>query len=637
MFLSFPGVVLMNQKLWAIAFCIWFGSAAVAAEPNLSPAEQMAGWRWLFNGEHAASFRSYKKPALNPGWKVVNGELSRVEKGAGDIVTREKFENFELSLEYKISKGGNSGLMFRVTEDADNPWQTGPEVQIQDNIAGHDPQKSGWLYQMYPTGNNPFTGKPLDTTRGPGEWNEIRMICTKDRVELYMNGHHYWTAKVGSDDWKKRLAKSKFAKMPGFGTSESGHICLQDHGDPVAFRNIKVRTLGANASGPEPIDGKLKVGIVPAFPNIEWTDWKQVDEKGKVDPLRPIVITHANDASGRIFVASQQGVIHIVSKDKSAKASKVFLDMSKKVQYSDAENEEGFLGLAFHPDYKKSGEFFVYYTVKGKKHHCILSRFRVSKDDPDRADPEFEEVLMEFPKPFWNHNGGTVVFGLDGMLYLAIGDGGAGNDPFGNGQNLGTHLGKILRINVDRKDPEKNYSIPRDNPFAGRDKAKPEIWAYGLRNIWRMAFDKKTGSLFAADVGQNLFEEINLIQKGGNYGWNFREGYHPFGSKTPPEDAKFIDPIWEYDHLVGKSITGGLVYRGKAIPALDGCYLYADYVSGKIWALDYDQQRGRVRSNKAIASPMLTTITFGEDEVGEAYFAIVSGDGKGIFKFVPEK
>lgn len=169
------------------------------------------------------------------------------------------------------------------------------------------------------------------------------------------------------------------------------------------------------------------------------------------------------------------------------------------------------------------------------------------------------------------------------------------------------------------------------------DKAKPEIWAYGLRNIWRMAFDKKTGSLFAADVGQNLFEEINLIQKGGNYGWNFREGYHPFGSKTPPEDAKFLDPIWEYDHLVGKSITGGIVYRGKAIPALDGCYLYADYVSGKIWALDYDQQRGRVRSNKAISSPMLTTITFGEDEVGEAYFAIVSGDGKGIFKFVPEK
>lgn len=628
----------MIYKLGAFALCTAFvGTFAQANDPILSPAEKLVGWKWLFSGDNAAAFRNYKKDILGPGWKVENGELTRKGDGAGDIITREKFENFELSLEYKISKGGNSGLMFRVTEEGDAPWHTGPEVQIQDNIDGHDPQKSGWLYQMYSVDNNPFTKKPTDTTRPVGGWNEIRFICTRDIVELYMNGTRYWSAKIGSDDWNKRLAKSKFAQMAGFAKTTSGHICLQDHGNPVSFRNIKVRKLSPDGTAPEPTDGKVKVTIVPAFPEVQWTDWKQVDDKGKVDPLRPIIITHANDASGRIIVATQQGVIHIVSKDRSEKASKVFLDMSKKVNYTDAQNEEGFLGLAFHPDYKQTGEFFVYYSVKGKPMHCVLSRFRVSKDDPNRADPDFEEVLMEFAHPFWNHKGGTVAFGLDGMLYLAIGDGGAADDPFDNGQNLSTHLGKILRINVDKKDANKNYSVPRDNPFVDTKGAKPEIWAYGFRNIWRMAFDKRTGALFAADVGQNLFEEINIVQKGGNFGWNFREGLHPFGKKSPPIDAQFIDPIWEYDHRIGKSITGGMVYRGKAIPSLFGSYLYADYVSGKIWALDYDQRAKTVKGNHAIASPLLTTITFGEDEEGEAYFAIVSGDGKGIFKLVPQR
>ncbi|MFO0929363.1 MAG: PQQ-dependent sugar dehydrogenase [Gemmataceae bacterium] len=274
-------------------------------------------------------------------------------------------------------------------------------------------------------------------------------------------------------------------------------------------------------------ESPLPIEIAPAFADVKWKGWKPVDDAGKPTPFRPILLTHAGDGSNRVFVPTQQGVVHVFPNGAAAKESKVFLDLRDRVRYSDSENEEGFLGLAFHPNYRKNGELFVYYTSRKHKLTNVVSRFKVSKDDPDRADPASEEVLLELPKPFWNHNGGTIAFGPDGQLYLAVGDGGSANDPFNNAQNLGSLLGKILRIDVDRRDDGKRYGVPKDNPFVDTKGARPEVWAYGLRNVWRMAFDRTTGQLWAADVGQNLWEEINRIEKGGNYGWRPREGTAP--------------------------------------------------------------------------------------------------------------
>jgi glucose/arabinose dehydrogenase len=367
---------------------------------------------------------------------------------------------------------------------------------------------------------------------------------------------------------------------------------------------------------------------------LQWAGWKGEDDRGRSTPLRPLVLTHAGDGSNRVFVATQHGVIHSFPNDQKAKTTTVFLDIQDRVTYTDNTNEEGFLGLAFHPKFKENGECFVFYTTKKAKLTNILSRFRLRKDDPTRADPASEEEIMRFTKPFWNHDGGTLCFGHDGYLYLTHGDGGMANDPFENGQNLKSLLGKIHRIDVDHKDDRKNYAIPKDNPFTGRDDGtRPEIWAYGLRNVWRMAFDRGTGQLWAADVGQNLYEEINLIKKGGNYGWNRREGLHPFGAKGTGPKPEFIEPIWEYHHDIGKSITGGHVYRGPRLPELTGHYIYGDYVSGKNWALKHDEAKGRVVANRPIKDRTLPIFSFGEDEKGEVYLLTPTISGQGIYWF----
>ena len=353
----------------------------------------------------------------------------------------------------------------------------------------------------------------------------------------------------------------------------------------------------------------------------------------------PVVITNAGDGSDRLFVASQYGKVFVMTEDPETKDPKVFLDIEKRVRYIDRENEEGFLGMAFHPKYKENGYVYVYYTQYQENNRfprtSVLARFTRSKDDADKLDPDSEEILMKLEQPFWNHNGGTICFGPDGFLYIGLGDGGAANDPKGNGQNLKTYLGSILRIDVDKKSAGKNYAVPKDNPFVDHADAKPEIYAYGLRNVWRMSFDRKTGLGYVADVGQNIWEEVNILEKGGNYGWNIRESKHDFekAPRKPTKEDDFIDPIWEYKHDVGKSITGGVVYRGKKFPELDGVYLFGDYVTGYLWGLKYDPASKKVTKHLEIQGPhkdvakqkAATFITFGQAESGEVYFSDRTG------------
>src|SRR6516164_6783697 len=301
------------------------------------------------------------------------------------------------------------------------------------------------------------------------------------------------------------------------GFESAADLCLHPTGKYLLVPDMKAGTLTAlptTIPGWEVDESPLPLKTEVAFPDLKWTGWQGITDAGKQYPLRPLLLTHAGDGSNRIFVGIQQGIIHVFPNDPKADKTKIFLDMQKQVYYNDGENEQGLLGLAFHPKYKTNGEFFIFYTLKKDKTTNIISRFKVSKDDSNKADMDSEQVLLKIKRPFWNHDGGTICFGPDGYLYVTLGDGGAAHDPFKNGQNLKTLLAKVLRIDVNHKDPGKKYAIPKDNPFVGRKDALPEIWAYGLRNIWRMAFDRKTGKLWASDVGQNLYEEIDIIVKG---------------------------------------------------------------------------------------------------------------------------
>ncbi len=386
-----------------------------------------------------------------------------------------------------------------------------------------------------------------------------------------------------------------------------------------------------SANAADVIEEPLPVSVTRAFENLIFD--------------RPIAVTHANDGSNRVFVAEQEGIVKWFENDPDVEEANVFLDIDKRCRYRDNNNEEGFLGFAFHPKFKDNGQVFALYTTATEDHTSFVSRFTLSKDDPNKVDADSEEIVMKIPQPYWNHNGGTIVFGPDGYLYIALGDGGSGSDPHGNGQNLRTLLASILRIDVDKKADGREYAIPADNPFINHDvvinrkgktaKAMPEIYAYGLRNVWRMAFDRETGKLWAGDVGQGVWEEINIIEKGGNYGWNIREASHwfrPDGNDT--KSPEMIDPVWEYHHDVGKSITGGTVYRGKEVPELVGKYVYGDYVTGLLWALEHDGTKTVANYSLKFEGDKQPIMSFGDDESGEVYFATRFGQ---LFKFKSDK
>jgi len=292
---------------------------------------------------------------------------------------------------------------------------------------------------------------------------------------------------------------------------------------------------------------------------------------------RPVDLVDLGDGTGRMLVLEQGGLIRVIQDGNVL--PEPFLDLRDRVGI--AGNERGLLGIALHPRFSENRFFYLNYTdMRGD---TVIARYTAPQGDGNQGDRGTEKVLMQVDQPFANHNGGVLVFGPDGYLYLGLGDGGGADDPNSNGQNLETYLGKILRIDVDNGDP---YAVPADNPFAGGG-GMPEIWAYGLRNPWRISFDRLTGDLYIADVGQGALEEIDFQPAGSpggeNYGWDFREGTMAHGS--PPAGVSMIDPVFEYSHRDGCSVTGGFVYRGEALAEFRGVYLLADYCSGMMWGL----------------------------------------------------
>lgn len=349
-------------------------------------------------------------------------------------------------------------------------------------------------------------------------------------------------------------------------------------------------------------EGK-EVALVNPFPNLSFN--------------QPLDLQSPNDGTDRIFVVEKRGRIAVFQNDSATTSVTDFLNISSISSAS----EQGLLGLAFHPNYSTNGYFYVFYTPTTNL--AVVSRFTVS-DDANVADAASEEVILEIPQPETNHNGGQLSFGPDGYLYIAVGDGGGAGDPDNNAQNRSNFLGNILRIDVGSEENGLNYAIPSTNPFANEISVRPEIYAYGLRNPWRMSFDVQDGSLWTADVGQGAREEINTIVSGGNYGWKIFEGNSCFSGDC--EVIGLEAPIFEYGHDNGdRSVTGGFIYRGTELPSLIGKYVYGDFVSGRIWALDTANN-----TNELLLEPRLSIASFGTDNANELYVCDFGGT---IYKF----
>jgi glucose/arabinose dehydrogenase len=381
----------------------------------------------------------------------------------------------------------------------------------------------------------------------------------------------------------------------------------------------------------------LLAGALPAF--------AQPLPKIELQPVFPELAVHlpvwmieAPDESGRFFVVEQDGRILIVRKGSSGKESKEFLNIAGRKPH--VEQEEGLLSMAFSPGFRSNNLVYVYYSQHDPR-RSVINELRVSATNHDLIETNSERIVLEVPQLYGIHLAGQVSFGPDGYLYIGLGDGGRGNDPHNNGQNTATLLGKILRIDPSRTSTETSgnvekklgYACPPDNPFSREPQlyehgVRKEIWAYGLRNPWRFSWDRETGELWCGDVGQDLWEEINLIIKGGNYGWCVREGMHHF--KPGPEGARYLEPVLEYPHQtnllaqsnfpkhsIGMSITGGYVYRGKKYPSLRGVYVYADYALGTFWGLRY--RDGKVQEYGTLFEQPKNITTLTEDVAGELY------------------
>jgi glucose/arabinose dehydrogenase len=386
---------------------------------------------------------------------------------------------------------------------------------------------------------------------------------------------------------------------------------------PLSSRSAPPRSAPPSSAG---TGGGVSPSVVPSPGAIFDPAGLNVAFETVVDGLdSPLAVLSAGDDSGRIFVVQQGGQIRIVR--GGSLVADPFLDISARITSG---GERGLLGLAFHPNFPTDPRLFVNYTDANGD--TQVSSFTVDAGRPDAADGNSEVKLLHLAQPFPNHNGGAVVFGPDGYLYISTGDGGSGGDPLGNGQSLKTLLGKILRIDVDRTDANLPYAIPPGNPFVGTADALPEIFLYGLRNPWRLSFDRATGDLWIGDVGQGAWEEIDVARAGGadeNFGWNTMEGNHCF---SPPDGCTrtgLTPPVAEYSHESGCTVIGGYVYRGSAQPALAGGYLFGDYCSGTVWAID--SASDALRDPAVVLESGASISSFGEDEAGELYATDIGG------------
>ncbi len=364
---------------------------------------------------------------------------------------------------------------------------------------------------------------------------------------------------------------------------------------------------------------------------------------------RPLWMSEAPDGSGRLFFVTQSGIVYIVKKGSDGGGAKEFLNIEDRNPNFD--NEDGLLSIAFHPGFKTNGLFYIYYTQENSAeqqakmqdfpYRSIVSEMKVSATDPDKADTNSERILLQVPEPFWNHKGGELCF-RPGRLSLHRPRRRRPTQrrrPVNNGQNRSTLLAKMLRIDVNARTGNLTYGIPRDNPFANATNARPEIFAYGLRNPWRYSFDRKTGDLWVGDVGQDLWEEVDLVTNGGNYGWSEREGAHGFKDQSQDGRARYVDPVMEYthrtnlqsegmfpDHSIGLCVIGGYVYRGKKYPSLDGVYVYGDYNLGTIWGFRYDRAAHKVTTEGTLLEQPKNITSFAEDADGELY--VLTQDGE---------
>lgn len=364
--------------------------------------------------------------------------------------------------------------------------------------------------------------------------------------------------------------------------------------------------------------GAQDAPTVPAVP--VGTDYQWVPVVTGLD--NPLFVTNAGDGSGRLYALEQTGIILVI--ENGDYIFEPFLDVSGLLSndvFQGGYTERGLLGLAFHPDYENNGLFFVHHTNEIGDN--VIARYRVEPDNPYRADESSRVEILTVPQLYYDHNGGQIAFGPDGYLYIGIGDGGSlGDDPGVTAQDTSLLLGKLLRIDVD----QETYTVPPDNPFVDDPDARDEIWAYGLRNPWRFSFDRLTGDLYIGDVGQMEYEEINFQPAnspgGQNYGWYLTEGMHPYRAETIPEGITM--PVAEYPHMVGCSVTGGFVYRGEALPELQGVYFFGDYCNGRMWSLFRDaNDRWRVQPFMETGT---TISSFGEDENGELLLVDYKGD-----------